>query len=481
MVIMTVQQCGQSDSILASITNLSGRAHAGRLLAILGPSGAGKTTLLSILAGDSELCANGKLSGQVLLGGIQAMRLESFRWQTAHVKQDDMLLATTTAEEALTFAAALRLSSCTHQQRKAAVNELLKGMKLQHCAGTLVGDAGHSIKGLSGGERRRLAVAVELMGCPFIVLADEPTSGQDSSTAVQVMSFIKSRVTGINVSSKHSTTGPSLPQGILVATLHQPGRDISMLLDDLLLLSPGGRVVYMGPWDQALPYFSQQLGLNPPPLTGLADHSKSNMQLATASQLKSSSAAAAGFFLQVKVLSERSLKYWWRNPAMVLSEAMQYLFVVCFLGSVYPRLSTSGSAAAADRLAAIFIRALISWDTERRLLKRELSSNLYNLTPFIVATKILIALPLECGMVIAAGSLLYLLLGLQMTAAKFGTWLALSVLCALCANNFGTLVGLLVPNLNLGLPVLCVGATLLLSFAGFIGEDRVDDELIQLS
>jgi len=116
-------------------------------------------------------------------------------------------------------------------------------------------------------------------------------------------------------------------------------------------------------------------------------------------------------------------------------------------------------------------RALISWETERRLLKRELGSGLYNLTPFILATKILIALPLECGMVVAAGSLLYLLLGLQMTAAKFGTWLALSVLCALCANNFGTLVGLLVPDLNLGFPVLCVGATLLLSFAGFIGEE----------
>jgi hypothetical protein len=94
---------------------------------------------------------------------------------------------------------------------------------------------------------------------------------------VQIMSFIKGRVTAgmTNTTPANGrsifSSPPSLARGILVATLHQPGQDISLLLDDLLLLSPGGRVAYMGPWDGALPYFSQQLGLTPPPLTGLAE------------------------------------------------------------------------------------------------------------------------------------------------------------------------------------------------------------------
>jgi hypothetical protein len=72
--------------------------------------------------------------------------------------------------------------------------------------------------------------------------------------------------------------------------------------------------------------------------------------------------------------------------------------------------------------------------------------------------------------VAAAASLLYLLLGLQPHAANYGAYLLLSVLCALCASNCGNLLGLVLPDLNAALPALCVGATLLLAFAGFIGE-----------
>jgi hypothetical protein len=75
--------------------------------------------------------------------------------------------------------------------------------------------------------------------------------------------------------------------------------------------------------------------------------------------------------------------------------------------------------------------------------------------------------------VAAAGSLLYALLGLQPHAANFGSFLLLSVLCALCASNFGNLLGLVLPDMTAALPALCVGATLLLAFAGFIGEWQV--------
>lgn len=88
----------------------------------------------------------------------------------------------------------------------------------------------------------------------------------------------------------------------------------------------------------------------------------------------------------------------------------------------------------------------------------------------MVGTKLLISLPLETCLVTLAGTLLYFMLGLQATAAKYGAWIALSVLCALSASNAGNMIGLLSPDLNLALPILAVSATMLLAFAGFMGE-----------
>jgi ABC-type multidrug transport system permease subunit len=101
--------------------------------------------------------------------------------------------------------------------------------------------------------------------------------------------------------------------------------------------------------------------------------------------------------------------------------------------------------------------------------RHELTAGAYGLTPFLVS-KLAIGLPLEAALVAAAGSLLYALLGLQPHADNFGSFLLLSVLCALCASNCGNLLGLALPDLTAALPAMCIGVTLLLAFAGFIGE-----------
>lgn len=115
-------------------------------------------------------------------------------------------------------------------------------------------------------------------------------------------------------------------------------------------------------------------------------------------------------------------------------------------------------------------RALLSWDQERRLLRHEMSSGLYSLTPFLIGTKLLVSLPLEVSVVAATGALLYFLLGLQMAATKFWAFMALSVFLAVCAANLGNAICLVMTNMHFKLPALCVTATLLLAFAGFVGE-----------
>jgi hypothetical protein len=99
-----------------------------------------------------------------------------------------------------------------------------------------------------------------------------------------------------------------------------------------------------------------------------------------------------------------------------------------------------------------------------------MSSGLYSLTPFLIGTKLLVSLPLEVSVVAATGALLYVLLGLQVAAAKFWAFMALSVFLAVCAANLGNAICLVMTNMHFKLPALCITATLLLAFAGFVGE-----------
>jgi ABC-type multidrug transport system ATPase subunit len=226
--------------------------------------------------GERSLWCN---SVQVLWRGKPRQELSSFSKDVALVRQDtdDVLLPTATAREALDFAAALCLPHSgpfppphtAHAQQCAArdrVQELLSSMRLSSCADTLVGDAGAGVRGLSGGERRRLATALALVQSPALLIADEPTSGQDSATAAAVLAYLKRRM--LLDAGRHGCR-----RGVLIVSLHQPGPALTAMLDDLLLLAPGGRTLYAGPAAAVVDYFSTSIGASPPPpfLTGLAD------------------------------------------------------------------------------------------------------------------------------------------------------------------------------------------------------------------
>jgi hypothetical protein len=99
-----------------------------------------------------------------------------------------------------------------------------------------------------------------------------------------------------------------------------------------------------------------------------------------------------------------------------------------------------------------------------------MASGLYSLPPFLLGTKLLVSLPLEVGVVAGSGALLYVLLGLQASAAKFWAFMALSVCLAVCAANLGNAICLVMSDLHFKLPALCLSATLLLAFSGFVGE-----------
>lgn len=155
------------------LDNVSGGVKSGEVCAIMGPSGSGKSSLLNVLAGRSATGGAVKISGNVKVGGNKINPVE-FRTQIAYVMQDDALMATTTPREALRFSANLRLVGVSAAEIEEAVDHTLAALDIEECADTFIGSA--LIKGISGGQRKRTSVGIELITQPSLLFLDEPTS-----------------------------------------------------------------------------------------------------------------------------------------------------------------------------------------------------------------------------------------------------------------------------------------------------------------
>ena len=183
---------GKDKEVLQSI---SGRARAGTCTAIMGASGAGKTSLLNVLAARiTDGRANCTVSGVTKLNGKDILPV-NYAKRVAYVMQDDALLATTTVREALTFSARLRLpASIPLAEKLALVETMIKLLGLESCADTIIGS--EMVKGVSGGEKKRTAIGVELITSPDIIFLDEPTSGLDSYAAYNVVQLLQQLAAG---------------------------------------------------------------------------------------------------------------------------------------------------------------------------------------------------------------------------------------------------------------------------------------------
>ncbi|KAJ3107721.1 ATP-binding cassette sub- G member 2 [Phlyctochytrium planicorne] len=220
------------------LKNLSGSIRSGEMVAIMGSSGAGKTTLLNCLSGR---LSTGNLSGSITYDG-KPRNPGTWKRTMSFVEQDDALYSQITVKETLRYAARLRLPSnaYTLEEKYKRADDILKSLRLSKAADTPIGDG--SIRGVSGGERKRTAIGQELVGNPEILFLDEPTSGLDSNSAISVME---------NVKNDAQTTGR-----IVISTIHQPSAELLEVFDRVLLLS-GGSTVFFGPPAEAVEYFTR--------------------------------------------------------------------------------------------------------------------------------------------------------------------------------------------------------------------------------
>ncbi|KAJ2612840.1 hypothetical protein H4S08_002523 [Coemansia sp. RSA 1365] len=216
--------------------NAGGSVYAGEIVAIMGASGAGKTTLLNILSGRVQ---GGKLEGSIQFQGTPR-NPHNYKRMLGFVEQDDLMHPTLTVEETLLVSARLRLSDAKYslQDKKERVSAILRQLRLSQVKDTPIGGGGK--RGVSGGERKRVSIGMELVTDPSLLMLDEPTSGLDSSSAEMVVSLTKEISRQNNICT--------------LMTIHQPSSEVVAQFDKLILLAQG-KLVYMGPTAQAVRYF----------------------------------------------------------------------------------------------------------------------------------------------------------------------------------------------------------------------------------
>nr|AMZ04159.1 ATP binding cassette transmembrane transporter [Palaemon carinicauda] len=219
------------------LKDVSGLCEGGQLLAIMGASGAGKTTLLNVLTFRSRKL---KIDGDIYING-RPVDLRTIAGVSAYVQQEDLFTGVFTVKEQLMFNAQLRIGKeVPGKERKRRVHEVMTELGLNKCADTRIGIPGR-FKGISGGEKKRLAFACEMITNPLLLLCDEPTSGLDSFMAASV----------VNAMKKMTALGKTV-----IATIHQPSSEVFALFDRLLILAEG-RVAFLGTVEVAHKFFSR--------------------------------------------------------------------------------------------------------------------------------------------------------------------------------------------------------------------------------
>ncbi|XP_035418794.1 ATP-binding cassette sub-family G member 5 [Cygnus atratus] len=217
------------------LKDVSFHIESGQIMGILGNSGSGKTTLLDAISG--RLGHKDSFFGEVYVNG-RHLKKEQFRDCFSYVPQNDALLSFLTIQESLTYTALLALQKCSNSVIKKKVDAVMAELSLSHIADKIIGS--HIFVGISGGERRRVSIAAQLLQDPKVMLLDEPTTGLDCLTANQIVSLLSELA--------HKDR-------IVIITIHQPRSELFRLFDKIAIMS-FGEMVFCGNPMEMITFFS---------------------------------------------------------------------------------------------------------------------------------------------------------------------------------------------------------------------------------
>ncbi|NXF59621.1 ABCG2 protein, partial [Ciccaba nigrolineata] len=481
------------------------------LNAILGPTGSGKSSLLDVLAARKDPAG---LSGEVLIDGIP--QPPNFKCISGYVVQDDVVMGTMTVRENLHFSAALRLpSSISVEEKEKRVTQIISELGLSKVADAKVGT--ELIRGVSGGERKRTNIGMELITEPPVLFLDEPTTGLDASTANAVLILLK----------KLSRRGRTI-----IFSIHQPRYSIFKLFDSLTLLALG-KVLYHGPAKQALEYFSS-IGYECEPFNNPADffldiingdstavaaskedhgpvdtgkednmdssvvdllHQKylnsslyqstkealGKMELGQGSKQRVSKQEheityANGFFTQLYWVSKRSLKNLIRNPQASVAQVVTIILALV-VGAIFfgVKLDRSGIQ---NRVGSLFfvttnqcfssVSAIELFIRDKKLFVHQYTSGYYRVSAYFLALMIGDLLPMRTAPAIIFSCISYWMIGYQAVAGRFFFFMLTLILVSYTATAMSLAISAGMDVVAVANLLITVCFVLMLIFSGLL-------------
>ncbi|CAG9329393.1 unnamed protein product [Blepharisma stoltei] len=476
------------------LKGVSGYAKSGTLTVLMGSSGAGKTTLLDIIAGRIRASDNTKISGEILLNGA-AINVLSRKHTIAYVTQEDVLLPYLTVKESLSFIAKLSMPGPSEKITE-KVDQIIKKLKLGQVSDNLIGSV--IVKGISGGERKRVSIGMELISDPQIVILDEPTSGLDSFTA-EVL---------IDVLLDLSRDGK-----IVISTLHQPSSSIFNKIDKLILLS-NGCTVYDGPSSKSRKYFSK-LGFSCPKLTNPADYYMNllhiidrknmteeeknilntltsvyetkdiiqNIPIPSSNSLAIKSPQKISNFRKFCILCDRGFINARRNPGALIAWLMLLIVIWVLTDLLFHDLGNDFHSIQNINGVLYFItmNAIMSGNaysamgipSERPIYLKEYNKGIYGTFIYILA-KLISELPFHLLGAAMTALMLYFALDLNLNAGKFFIFCLIFFLGHQMGGGLGYIVGAMCKTQEIALAISQIFVAPLNAYGGMISMSRLN-------
>ena len=249
----TIKTKGSEAKKRKLLNGISGIARPGELLAIMGSSGAGKTTLLNTLAGRIKVKKGDELTGSVLVNGKQ--RDARWRRTAGYVEQFDLMYSLLTVQETIQFAADFKLPrEVTPGEKRAIVDRVIELLGLTGVRHSRIGE--ETKRGISGGEKKRVAIGIELVTFPGLLFLDEPTTGLDSTTAQSLIETLQ------GIAKKTDMT--------IILTIHQPRASILSFFTRIMFMSQG-QLIFNGTMTGCLQHLKKVLGVECPEHENPAD------------------------------------------------------------------------------------------------------------------------------------------------------------------------------------------------------------------
>ncbi|XP_011060248.1 PREDICTED: ATP-binding cassette sub-family G member 4-like [Acromyrmex echinatior] len=445
--------------------NLTGYFEAGKITMIIGPSGAGKTTLLKIISAKQQI----DFKGTITINDVKQNK-ETFRKQACYVPQQFDLLPFLTTKETLYIAARLKLNINQNEHAiHSVVNDIVKNLGLSYCLNTLANK-------LSGGERKRLSIGVEMITKPSILLLDEPTSGLDSVTSNQLINMLH------NMAKANCT---------VICVIHQPSSQMISLFDNIMVLNRG-RCMYCGPKSEILNIYGMA-GFTCPSFYNIAEfvleviteqrdgdlenlykicrdecekirlHSKHNeneLDSLTDSEQKCKThdintsinriALKKSTWQQQRILFLRALICIWRDTMLTQLRLATHIIVGLLLGIVFYNFGDNAENVASNTACLFFILiflffsnampAMQTFPTEAAVFLQEHLNNWYSLKAYY-SVKVLTDLPIQILCVSPFLFISYYMTGQPMEYDRFLQMWSVCLLVTIIGQTFGIFTG----------------------------------------